>query len=163
MAKKKIYIETSIVSYLTGKPSRNILVVAWQSLTVEWWEKRKMEFDIFSSELVIEEARRGDKEAAERRLNALKNVPLLKITDSAVELAKKLVNENILPQKAIDDALHIALASVHNMDYLLTWNYRHIDNAEIKPLVRQIILSNGYICPEICTPQELLGGDTYAE
>ncbi|MGR3178226.1 MAG: hypothetical protein ACUZ8E_09240 [Candidatus Anammoxibacter sp.] len=84
------------------------------------------------------------------------------MTDSSIELSKKLLKESALPSKATDDALHIALSSVHNIDYLLTWNCRHIDNAEIKPIVRSVIISNGYNCPEICTPQEFMG-DEYNE
>ena len=157
--RKRVYIETSIISYLTGMPSRNLLAAAWQSLTVEWWKKRRKLFEVFVSELVIEEAGRGDSEAAERRLKAIEGIPLLKLTDSAVELSKKLISEGALPTKATDDALHIALSAVHNIDYLLTWNCRHIDNAEMKPLVRSVIIANGYNYPEICTPQELIGGD----
>ncbi|MEW5768070.1 MAG: type II toxin-antitoxin system VapC family toxin [bacterium] len=157
--RKKVYIETSIVSYLTGRPSRNLFAAAWQSLTVEWWEKRRKIFEVFVSELVIEEAGRGDPELSQRRLKAIEGIPLLKLTDSAVELSKKLISEGALPTKATDDALHIALSTVHNIDYLLTWNCRHIDNAETKPLVRSVIIANGYNYPEICTPQELIGGE----
>ena len=159
LRKKRVYVETSIISYFTGLPSRNLLAAAWQSLTVEWWKKRRKLFDVFASELVLEEAGRGDPEAAKRRLSALEGIPLLKLTDTAEKLSVKLLSEGALPPKAADDALHIALAAVHNIDYLLTWNCRHIDNAENKPLVRSTILAQGYACPEICTPQELLGGD----
>lgn len=144
-------------------PSRNLLVAAWQCLTVEWWEKRRKLFEVFVSELVIEEAGRGDSEASERRLKAIEGIPLLKLTDSAVELSKKLISKGALPSKAIDDALHIAISAVHNIDYLLTWNCRHIDNAEAKPLIRSVIIANGYNYPEICTPQELIGGDSDEE
>ena len=161
--KKKVYIETSIVSYLTGKPSQNLLVAAWQSLTTEWWENRRDIFKLYTSELVIEEASCGDMKAAQKRLKALEGIPLLKLTDSAVELAKKLIANGVLPSKATDDAVHIALATVHGIDYLLTWNCRHINNAEIKPLVRTMIVSEGYKCPEICTPQELFGGEPNEE
>ena len=157
--KKRVYFETFIISYLTGLPSRNLLAVAWQSLTLEWWEKRRKLFDVFASQLVLEEAGRGDSKAAERRLNALDGIPCQKLTDSAEKLSVKLLSGGGLPPKAADDALHIALAAVHDIDYLLTWNCRHIDNAENKPIVRSIILAQGYSCPEICTPQELLGGD----
>jgi predicted nucleic acid-binding protein len=157
--KKKVYIETSIVSFLGGRPSRNLLAAAWQSITTDWWENRMELFDIYVSELVLEEAGRGDEYAAQKRLKNLESIPLLAVTDSAVELSKKLLEQGALPPKATDDALHIALTSVHNIDYLLTWNCRHIDNAETKPIVRSVIITNGYFCPEICTPQELMGGE----
>ena len=161
--KKTVYIETSIVSFLTGKPSRNILSIAWQSLTAEWWEVHRKEFGLFISELVLEEARRGDSEAAAKRLEVLEHIPILDLNDQVLKLAKELIAEEALPAKAADDALHISAAVVHNMDYLLTWNCRHIDNAETKPKIREIITRKGYHYPEICTPQELLGGDYYEE
>ncbi len=160
--KKKVYVETSIVSFLTGRPSHSLIVSAWQSMTVDWWEKRRESFDLYASELVLEEAGRGDKNAAERRLKSLETIPLLSLTDTAEQLSKELLAKKALPARATDDALHIALSAVHNIDYLLTWNCRHIDNAETKPIVRSIILSNGFNCPEICTPQELMG-DEYDE
>ena len=87
--KKKVYIETSIVSFLTGNPSSNLLAAAWKALTIEWWEKRRMLFDLFISELVLTEAGRGNEKAAEKRLNSLDGIPMLAVTDSAVELAKR--------------------------------------------------------------------------
>lgn len=143
---------------MAGRPSQNLLAAAWQSITTDWWEKRRGLFDLYASVLVLEEAGRGDKEAAQRRLKSLENIPLLAMTDSVMELSRKLLEQGALPKKATDDALHIALASVHNIDYLMTWNCRHIDNAETKPIIRSVIISNGYFCPEICTPQELMGG-----
>lgn len=160
--KKKVYVETSIVSFLTGRASHSLIVSAWQSMTVDWWEKRRKLFDLYVSELVLEEAGRGDKNAAKRRLKSLETIPLLSLTDAAEQLSKELLVKKALPARATDDALHIALSAVHNIDYLLTWNCRHIDNAETKPIIRSIILSNGYNCPEICTPQELMG-DEYDE
>jgi predicted nucleic acid-binding protein len=161
--KKKVYIETSIVSFLTGNPSSNLLAAAWKALTIEWWEKRRMLFDLFISELVLTEAGRGNEKAAEKRLNSLDGIPMLAVTDSAVELAKMLIKKHAIPGNASDDALHVALSAVHGMDYLLTWNCRHIDNAETKPAIRAILISNGYNCPEICTPQEFMGDNLNEE
>jgi hypothetical protein len=159
MDRRRVYVETSIVSYLTARPSSDLLAAAWQKVTVDWWDTRRKRFDLFASELVIEEASRGDDEAAGRRLEALAGMPLLAITDEVVALSEALIQKGVLPRQAIGDALHIALTAVHGIDYLLTWNYRHIDNAENKPLIRKICLANGYGCPEICTPQELMGVD----
>ena len=154
---KKVYIETTIISYLTARPSKNILATAWQELTKEWWTHRRTYFDLFTSELVLAEAYKGDAEAAQRRLNHLENIPIIATTDSAIEFARKLINEGPLPEKAIDDALHIALSAVHRIDYLMTWNFKHIDNAEMKPSIRELCILHGYHYPEICTPQELMG------
>jgi hypothetical protein len=112
---------------------------------------------LFASDVVIEESARGDDIAVARRLSALAGIPLLAITDEVLTLSEALIQVGALPKKAIGDSLHIALSAVHGVDYLLTWNYRHIDNAENKPLIRSVCLTHGHRYPEICTPQELMG------
>jgi predicted nucleic acid-binding protein len=154
---RRVYIETSVISYLVARPSRNILAAAWQQVTQEWWDKRRARFELFTSELVLAEAGQGDPDAAQRRSETLQSIPDLEVADEVVALATRLVNEGALPREAMDDAVHIAVAAVHGMDYLLTWNYRHLDNAERKPVVRSVCAIAGYRCPEICTPQELMG------
>jgi len=154
---KTVYIETSVISYLTAKPSDNLVASAWQKTTTDWWETQRPRFKLYTSQLVIEEASQGDHDAAARRLDALRKIPLLKTADAAVALAKTFLEQGALPAKAIDDAMHIALAAVHEIDYLLTWNCRHIDNAETKPVIRNICITQGISCPEICTPSELMG------
>ena len=154
---RRVYIETSVISYLVARPSRNILAAAWQQVTQEWWDTRRARFELFASELVLAEASHGDPDAAQRRTEALQGIPDLEVTDDAVALAGRLINEGALPMEATGDALHIAVAAVHGMDYLLTWNYRHLDNAERKPVVRDVCAMAGFRCPEICTPQELMG------
>ena len=154
---KTVYIETSIVSYLTALPARDILAAAWQNATRDWWNSQRQRFELFTSQLVIDEASRGDSEAAQRRLLTLDEIPRLTMPDPVTELAVTLMNEGALPEKATDDALHIAVAAYHEVDYLLTWNCRHIDNAEMKPLIRSVCTVTGHRCPEICTPLELMG------
>jgi hypothetical protein len=155
--KKTVYIETSIVSYLTARPSSDLLAAAWQKITVDWWETQRDRFELFISDIVLEEAGRGDKFAVARRLDALAEMSLLAITDEVVKFSEALIRAGALPKSAIGDSLHIAISAVHGIDYLLTWNYRHIDNAEKKPIIRKVCLENGYEYPEICTPQELMG------
>ncbi len=157
LSKKTVYIETSVISYLTARPSSHLLASAWQKATNDWWDTQCDRFILFASEIVIEEAAKGDAKAAELRLNVLKKIPLLEITDSVLALSKILIKEGAIPAKAIDDSLHIALSAVHEVDYLLTWNFRHIDNAETKPVIRKVCLDNGYQYPEICTPIQLMG------
>ena len=157
MDKKTVYIETSIVSYLTARPSSDLLAAAWQKVTVDWWETQRSRFELYTSDLVLEEAGRGNTEAAARRLEALTGIPLLAFADVVRALSKALIQEGALPAKAVGDSLHIALSATHGIDYLLTWNYRHIDNAETKPIIRSACAVNGHTCPEICTPQELMG------
>jgi hypothetical protein len=156
---KTVYIETSILSYLTARPSRDLVAAAHQQITRTWWEEHRERFEVFVSPLVDQESRRGDPDAPQRRVEALSGLPALEIVEQAYQLAASLIAEGALPASAQDDATHIALAAVHGMDYLLTWNCRHIDNAETKPVVRSVCANHRYTCPEICTPEELMGGE----
>jgi len=155
--RKRIYIETTIASYLTARPSRDLVRAARQQMTSEWWDVRRAEFDLHVSQVVVDEAAGGDPEAAELRLHLLVGVPRVAITEEVEALAASLLHTHALPEKAAEDALHIALATVHGMDFLLTWNCAHIANAEMMPAIRSTILAAGYACPEICTPEEMLG------
>jgi len=159
MKKPTIYIETSIISYLAAKPSPDLMTAACQQITAKWWESSRRSYDVVTSALVVAESREGEPLTAKRRLDLLRGIPALKTTDKAKELARALTQKGPLPQKAQADALHIAIASVHSVDYLLTWNCRHIDNPATKPLVREVCASEGYVCPEICTPFEIMESD----
>ncbi len=158
---KTVYIETSIISYLTARPSRDLVAAARQQITHVWWEEHPNRFTTFVSPLVKQESAQGDADAAKRRLQSIEGLQVLEVMQEAYELAGALISEAALPSKAQDDAAHIALATVHNIDYLLTWNCRHIDNAETKPVMRAVCSRFGYTCPEICTPEELMGGIGY--
>ncbi|MCX7012007.1 MAG: type II toxin-antitoxin system VapC family toxin [Candidatus Sumerlaeota bacterium] len=153
---KTVYIDNSIPSYLTARPSRDLRVAAWQELTVQWWEQARDLYELVTSELVIAEASEGDPEACSRRLEALRGIPEIPVDEEVEALAERLIREGGMPSFAETDALHVAVSAVHNVDYLLTWNCRHINNAETKPIMRSICAIAGYRCPEICTPQELL-------
>jgi len=155
--KPKIYIETSVLSYYTGRPSRDIVTVARQQVTREWWEESRQQFDTYISALVLEEAKGGDPIAAESRLEALKGIPVLEITDEAEELAAALVKAGPIRESHSEDALHIALATVNGMDFLVTWNFHHINNAKMKKGIANVAEENGYECPVICSPEELEG------
>lgn len=154
--KKAVYIETSIPSYLTARPSRDVRAAAWQQITEEWWNDARHEYELFTSELTAVEASGGNPEAAARRVQAIADLPELPIDEEARQLAELLITKGGLPASAKADALHVAVAAVHRIDYLLTWNCRHIDNAANKPVIREICASAGYVCPEICTPMELM-------
>lgn len=155
--KPTVYLETTIISYLAAKPSRNIIIAAHQELTNEWWENRRRRFDLYVSQLVIQEAKSGDKDAAQRRLGLLDSIPLLELNEKVISLARILMDKTI-PSKAVEDALHIAVAAIHGMDYLLTWNCKHIANAEREHAIASVCRSNNYEPPIICTPEELMGG-----
>lgn len=153
----RVYIETSFVSYLTARPSRDVVAAAHQQISLDWWERRRNDFDLVVSLLVVNEARLGNPEMAQRRLALLAGIPLLEVTENAQQLAVAIVQKGLLPQSAYPDALHIATAAVHQVDYLLTWNCTHIANAEILPRVASIAERSGLTLPYICTPEELLG------
>ena len=156
--KAKVYIETSIPSYLTARPSNDIRAMANQNTTIEWWERRVDHFDLYISEFVIVEASQGHPVASSRRLNAIKNIPSLIINREVKLLAEALISEGSLPKKAEIDAYHIAVAAVHGIDYLLTWNCTHIANATMRPQIETVCRQRGYEPPTICTPQELMEG-----
>ncbi len=162
MPGQSTYIETSVVSYLTARATNNLLAAAWQTATAEWWDMHRQRFDLRTSALTIEEAGRGHQEAAARRLEALEGITILPITEAVVSLADVLMHGRTLPTSAQNDAIHIAVSAVHDIDYLLTWNFRHIANAETRPLIRKVCEQQGYVSPEICTPSELMGGSEYA-
>jgi len=153
----KVYIETSVISYLTARPSRDLITAAHQQLTLDWWENRRFHFDLYISQLVVREASAGDEDAAKRRLNVIEIIPLLELNERSLALTRSLIEEGPLPEKASEDALHIAVATVHGMDFLLTWNCKHIANAEMRNLITEVCRSYGYEPPVTCTPEELLG------
>jgi predicted nucleic acid-binding protein len=154
--KPRVYIETSIVSYLVARPSRDIIVAAHQDMTRDWWEQQKEYFELYTSPIVTNEASAGDTTAAQQRLLVLAAIPSLLVSPEAVVLAENLLSRGALPQRAREDALHIAVAAVHGMDYLLTWNCTHIANALTRSIITSIIERQAFAVPIICTPEELI-------
>jgi predicted nucleic acid-binding protein len=154
---KRAYIETSFISYLTARPSRDLVTAARQQITLEWWRKRRQDFELVTSQLVLDEAGQGDADLARQRLALLEGLGLLRVTPEAETLAHAIILEGVLPGRAFADALHIAVATVHDIDYLVTWNCAHIANAEIMPRVGRTCAAFGYSLSFICTPDELLG------
>ncbi|MCX7096662.1 MAG: type II toxin-antitoxin system VapC family toxin [Methylococcales bacterium] len=156
--KPTVYIETSIISYLTSRPSNDIRVAANQNATIEWWETRRPAFDLYVSEFVLTEAGFGHPDAASRRITVLKAIPELTTVEDVRVLGKALIAKGSLPVKAEIDAYHIAVAAVHGIEYLLTWNCTHIANASMRPKIESLCREFGYEPPIICTPQELMEG-----
>jgi len=154
---KRVYLETTIMSYLTARPGRDLIRAARQEVTRLWWAERSPDFDLYISQFVLDEAGEGDEDAARRRLLLLEGLPLLETTEQVVALGQALVQQDIMPQRAATDALHVAVATVHGMDVLLTWNCRHLANAELLGDIARLIRSRGYEPPVICTPDELMG------
>jgi predicted nucleic acid-binding protein len=154
--KMSIYIETSVVSYLTSRGSRDLVIAAHQEETRELWPRLRKEFESFVSALVYEEAKAGNPEAARRRLDAIKSLPFLQSSEVAGQLANSLVKAGAIPEKCPEDAMHIALAAVNGIDLIITWNFSHINNPFKRAHIREIVEGKGYVCPEICSPCDLL-------
>jgi len=154
--KRKVYIETSVISYLTARPSKTILGAAHQQLTQSWWETR-FEYELLVSSAVWRECLRGDPDAAQRRLAALEGIAVLTVTEEMISLAEAFITQRLIPAKAIEDALHIAIATLHHVDFLLTWNCRHIANPLIQEGIAEYLEQRGLFLPIICTPEELIG------
>ncbi len=156
----KVYIETSIVSYASAWPSRDIETAARQQQARDWWAIERLKFELVTSQLTLDEAAAGDVVAAADRLKLLEGLPLVEINTDAEELAARLLAAHTMPQKAVADALHVAAAALGGVRYLLTLNCKHIANAHELPRIYEILDGEGLGQLLICTPTEFLGGDT---
>jgi hypothetical protein len=154
---ESVYLETTFISYLVALPSRDLRFAAHQQTTQEWWAKRRSEFDNCVSQVVIDEASAGDPTEVQKRLAIIGSLPALEITDDAELLTEAIMDSCILPSHAVRDAAHVAVAAVHAIDYLLTWNCRHLANAQIAPRIAMVCEKLGHRMPVICTPEELMG------
>ncbi len=154
--KETVYLETSVVSYYTARPSRDVVVIAHQEITRQWWEKALNEYEIFISQAVIDEASDGDPGASEERLKAMMDFQYLEINSKVGEMTEIYIAELKIPPKAGGDAVHIAIASIHEIDYLVTWNCAHIANGVIIKKLAEINTNYGVHTPVLCTPEELL-------
>lgn len=157
----RVYVETSIVSYLRQRPSGQVIAAARQLLTRRWWDTDRRNYDLVTSQLVLDEAALGDPSLSAERVRALEGIPLLELTPDVPQLASEILQRAILPPTAQVDALHIAAAAFHEIDYLLTWNCKHIANAHVLPKIRDLLLELGYPVPIICTPEEMVGGEDH--
>ncbi len=155
--KQRIYLETTIISYLAARPSRDLVTAAHQQVTVDWWRDRRPLFEVFISGLVLEELRRGDADAADRRKSIIEGSAVLGFDEHVGRLAHDLIEQKAIPQSAAADALHVAVAAVHKMDFLMTWNCSHINNAQMISRINKACDLKRFECPVICTPEELSG------
>jgi len=151
-----VYIETTIISYLTSRPSKDLVQRAHQRLTRTWWQTRRSEFELYVSPLVLQEAAGGDPVRARHRLAMLRGLPVLGPTTDAIHLSRALLERGAIPKKAEVDALHIAIAAVNGIEYLLTWNCTHIANARMRSKIEAVCRVEGYEPPVLCTPEELM-------
>lgn len=157
MDKPTVYLETSVISYLTSRYSRDLLVTAHQEVSHRWWEAKSNLYNIFISQSVIQEISLGDPEQIQKRLDLVKDLELLKINEDVLSIARTIKKAKLLPEKATEDIFHIAISTAHNIDYLLTWNCKHIANIKIQKQLRALCASIGFNLSYIGTPLELLG------
>ena len=156
--KAKLYLESTFPSYYVARPSKDLVLRAHQAITRNWWKKRLRDFEVHVSDVALDEIALGEAAMAKKRLDLVRPFPLLAATDASRELTRALIETGPLPEKAARDAAHIALSAVHEMHFLLTWNCRHIANAEMLRKIEQVCGDLGFKCPVVCTPDELLGG-----
>ncbi len=158
--RKRVYIETTVVSYFAARPSRDLIVAARQQSTRELWPKLLSEYDTYISALVYQEAARGETEQADKRLGAIEPLSMLDVDHEAQTLAEKILDGKGVPQEYPEDALHVAVAAVNGIEILVTWNFAHINNPSTRLMIRHTVENAGYQCPEICSPDELLESET---
>ncbi len=154
---ESVYLETSFISYLVARPSRDIIVAGHQQTTHDWWSNRRMLFDCVVSQVVIDEISLGDPTEVQKRLGVVTGMPSLGFNDDADALTHKIMAAGMLPPHAFADAAHVAAATVSRIDYLLTWNCKHLANAQIVRRIDALCEKLGHKLPSICTPEELLG------
>ncbi|NLF71213.1 MAG: type II toxin-antitoxin system VapC family toxin [Candidatus Anammoximicrobium sp.] len=151
-----VYLETSVIGYLASRPGTDIIFAANQLMTLEWWNDQRSRFELFASQAVVDECSAGDPTAAKERLVFLNGIPVLAINAATQNLAQELIRRVGLPAKAAVDALHIAIAALNRIDYLLTWNCKHIANPAFRRKIEDVLNDAGLRPPVICTPQEIL-------
>ena len=154
-----VYIETTILSYLTAELSANLVIAGHQQVTHDWWARHRSRFRLVASAVVLREAGAGDPTMSRRRLALLEGLPLLEITEAALELAEGLVEAGIVPAKVFNDALHLATATVGRVDYLMTWNLAHLAGAQARRRIERELRRRGFEPPTVCTPEELGAGN----
>ncbi len=155
----RIYIESTIPSYVVARPARDLLQAARQQLCRDWWDLQREKHELFTSQIVLDEIASGETKMAEQRVKLLAGIPLLRAIDEAEKLAQGILDSRLLPAQADRDAAHISLATVYGMDILLSWNCRHIANAFIQDRLRKLVGRSGFTLPVICTPEELVEND----
>ena len=157
--KSIVYLESSVISYLTSRPNRDVVIAGRQATTLDWWENHRFRFELRISILVEEEISRGDAKAAQLRLECVADIPILTVSDEAIRIADLLISKGAVPIGSEEDALHIGIAAAQGADFLLTWNFKHINNPVMRAKIRAVVENAGYVAPEICSPEEVVEGE----
>jgi hypothetical protein len=144
-----------VISFLTARPSKAVVLAGHQASTHIFW-KSKDAYELFISDMVIQECEKGDSDCAQNRIQAIEGLPVLNVDKQVERLASALIRKNAIPKNSLEDAVHIAVASVSAIDFIVTWNFKHINNPFMKQKIRSVINDQGYTMPEICSPEELL-------
>jgi hypothetical protein len=153
----RVYIESIIPSYVVARPARDLLQAARQQTSRDWWELQRHQHELFTSQIVLDEISAGESEMASQRLAVLADIPVLLAIEEAENLGAQILDSGLLPAAADRDAGHIALATIYEMDILLSWNCRHIANASIQARLRKLVEKSGLALPVLCTPDEMTG------
>ncbi len=153
--KPTVYVETSVIGDLTSWPSGDLVVAARQKITRDWWRDAQARFELIVSDVVLREAGTGDPQAVQDRLATLNGLPILPPSQEAQDLADALLAQGAVPITEPEDAAHIALAVVNGIEYLVTWNFKHIANAAMRLKINNVCTTAGYVPVAICTPEEL--------
>ena len=163
MNKKTVYLETSFISYLTNRLSRDLIVAAHQQVTRAWWDKKREDYYLVVSPVVVDEINRGDVDASLERQSKIKGLPILELKPEVLVLAERILKKCNLSNKVLPDALHLALSAVHGIDYIITWNFKHMANVEIEYAIIEACEELRYRPSNICTPLEFMGGESEDE
>jgi len=157
--KRTVYIESSVVSYYTGRPSRDVVIAGRQQSTQDFWPLLSQDLVPHISALVVKESGKGDSEMARKRLDAIASFGVLATTPEAERLAQAILDARGIPQEYPEDALHVAISAISGMEFIVTWNFSHINNPFTKIMIRQTVENAGYECPEIVPPDAFLGDE----
>ena len=158
--KLRVYVETSVISYLTNRPALDVITAGHQVTTLQWWDKQRANFDVVISQFVLDEISAGDPVAEAKRIASVENIALLDTSPTEIAvLAQALLDGGALPRKAFLDASRIAVCAVLGVDVLLTWNFKHIANGAMMRHIERVCIENGFDCPQLLTPWQMLGDD----
>jgi hypothetical protein len=155
MPKPTVYVETTVIGHLVGRILADPVVAGRQMVTRTWWATAAENYRLFVSRLVADECGVGDAEVAAERLAVLDSLEFLAASVGADGLAELLVADHAIPETAPRDAAHVSLAAVNGIEYLVTWNFKHIANATTRAAIESVCRAAGYEPPIICTPDEL--------
>jgi hypothetical protein len=157
--RERLYVETSVISFLTSRETRDLIVTARQQITRKWWEFVPVRYEAFISPYVIDEISQGDKAAAARRIKTVESLELLSVSREMETLSNEYFHKMVIPEKARYDSLHLACAVISGMDIIVSWNFKHIANPNTRRVLREINDKHGLVTPEISTPEEMMGDE----